>query len=320
MARFWGTLIALAQPRRAVPIAAVFAALVGAQVYYGGWRTAVVPFAMMIAFLALAPWSWRALLANRRSWQRTAAFAAQALAVVAACGIALPRALDLGLTFLTDGGSLAIAGVLYVVGGWGLGRDIELELDLEHVRLAALRAHLDPHFLYNTLNAIAEWCADDPRVAEEATVRLADILRAILEAFEQRSWPLARELAIVDDFLALHRIRDPGAFTADVELEPAAAAIEVPPLLALALVENAVKHGPRAGHRGAIAIRVRRTGDGVRCEVENPGAYAPDGGGGRGLATLRRRLALAYGRRARFSIAASGDRTRAVLELGRRSA
>jgi len=318
MATFGTTLKALAAPRRSLPIATVIASLVAVELFYGDACTALVPAGMSLAFVVLAPWSWQVLLANRMTFAGAAAFAAEAVAVVLTFGVALPHALDLGPTFLTDAGSLAIAGVLYCVGGWGLGRDIELEHDLEHVRLKAIRAHLDPHFLFNTLNAIAEWCAEDPRVAEEATIRLADMLRAMLEGLEHRAWPLSREVALARDLLELHRLRDAEAFTPVIEIDPAVTEIEIPPLVLVSVVENAIKHGPRAGHRGTIAIRVSATADGVRCAVTNPGAYAPARDNvGRGLATLRTRLALAYGQRARFSIARDGDdRTLAVMELG----
>lgn len=319
MASFTSTLISLAAPRRLVPIVAIVVAITGAQLYYGAPRDAVIPLGLSLGFVALAPWTWRALLARRVTLARCVAYAAPAVAVVAAFGVAVPRALGLGPTFLGDAGSLAVALALYLVGGWGLGRDIELELDVEHAQLKAIRTHLDPHFLYNTLNAIAEWCSEDPKVAEEATLRLAELLRATLDALERRSWPVAREVALVEDLLALHRVRDPDAFTATVDVDPAARELELPPLVVVTLVENALKHGPRAGHRGAIAIAVRAEPTGVRAEVENPGPYVARTGG-RGLATLRARLGLAYGRGARFTIAAAGaDRTRAVLVLGRRA-
>jgi two-component system, LytTR family, sensor histidine kinase AlgZ len=297
------TLKALAAPRRALPIAAVLLALVGVELYYGDARTALVPLGMSLAFVALAPWTWQ-----RAPWL----LVPEAAIVIAVFGIALPRALGVGHTYFTDPGSLVIAGVVYCVGGWGLGRDIALEHDLEHVRLKAIKAHLDPHFLYNTLNAIAEWCAEDPKVAEEATVRLADMLRAMLEGLERTSWPLDREITLARDLLELHRLRDADAFTVRVEAEDVT--IEVPPLVLVSIVENAIKHGPRAGHRGEIAIRVTATPRGVRCTVTNPGTFAP-AQTGRGLALLEKRVAL-HGN-ARFTIAADGDATRAVLELVR---
>jgi hypothetical protein len=315
MASLAQTLRALAAPGRGVPIAAVTAALAGAQLLYGPPKNVVVPVGMAAGFVALAPWSWRALLAGGWSLIGGALYAVGAIGVVSLFGIVVPAALGLGPTFLTDDGSLVVAVVLYLVGGWGLGRDIELEHDLAHVRLKAIRTHLDPHFLYNTLNAIAEWCAEDARIAEDAIARLAALLRVTLDALELRSWPLARELDVIRDLLELHRIRDISAFSAELEIDEPARSLSVPPLLMVALVENALKHGPRSGHRGAITLRVVRTRAGVRCELENPGAFAP-AGRGRGLETVRSRLELGYGRRARFSIASAGaDRTRAVLEV-----
>jgi signal transduction histidine kinase len=307
MARFTSTLAALATPRRSLPIVAVVAALVAVQVRYSGATSAVVPLGLAVAFLVLAPWSWRVL---GKTTLGVLAYAVEAIAVVAVLGIAFPRAIDLGPTFLTDAGSLVVASVLYAIGGWGLGRDIELELDLEHTRLKALRTHLDPHFLFNTLNAIAEWCREDPKIAEDATLRLAEMLRDILEALELRTWPLARELAVARSLLELHRIRDPEAFT--VTLEVAEAAIDVPTLVLVSLVENAVKHGPRKGHKGPITLRVSH--DPLRVEVENPGPFVRTAEG-RGIAQLEKQLALTYGERARFDIREIDGRTRAAVTV-----
>lgn len=319
MASFSTTLSALAAPRRSLPIAGVVAVLVAVQVAYGSWRAGSVPAAMSLGFLLLAPWSWRARLAHGGGVLAHLWYAGGGAVVVAVTGVALPWALGLEATFLTDPGSLGISFVLYLVGGWGLGRDLELEQSVEHLRLQAIRVHLDPHFLYNTLNAIAEWCREDAEVAEEATLRLAELLRDTLEALELRRWPLHRELALVRALLELHRVRDHEAFTFQLEIEPAAEPREVAPLLLVSIVENALKHGPRSGHRGVILVRVGLHGDGLRCRVENPGAFSPrPAHSGRGLATLRARLAFAYGGAYRFSLEPlEGERTAAVLELGR---
>lgn len=319
MASFSTTLSALASPRRSLPIAGVIAVLVAVQVAYSSWRAGSVPAAMSLGFLLLAPWSWRALLAHGGGVLAHLGYAGGGVIVVALTGVALPRALGLDATFLTDPGSLGISFVLYLVGGWGVGRDLELEQSVEHLRLQAIRVHLDPHFLYNTLNAIAEWCREDAEVAEEATLRLAELLRDTLEALELQRWPLHRELALVRALLELHRVRDHEAFTFQLEIEPAAEPVEVAPLLLVSIVENALKHGPRSGHRGVISVRVARHGPGLRCQVENPGAFSPrPAHTGRGLATLRARLAFAYGGSYRFSLEPlEGARTAAVLELGR---
>jgi signal transduction histidine kinase len=288
--RFTSTLKALVVPRRFVPIVAVVAAFTGVQLYYmRDAITAVIPLGMSAGFVLVMPFAWRALLAPGRPLAPRIAwtiYTTLALAIVGLFGVALPFVI--GPTFLTDEGSLVVALILILIGGWGLGRDIELELDLEHAQLKAIRTHLDPHFLFNTLNAIAEWCAEDPKVAEDATLRLAALLREVLEGLEQRTWPLARELAVVRDFLELHRVRDREAFTFTLPADASDHA--VPPLILLSLVENAVKHGPRKGHRGAIVLRIEHAPR-LRVEIENPGPYAPSSDG-RGLALVRKRLAL----------------------------
>jgi hypothetical protein len=310
------TLRALAAPRRLVPIVLVAAALTLVQLAYSDdARVGLVPVAMTLGFVLLGPASWRL---------HGALFVAGAALVVAGAGIALPRALDLGPTFLTDAGSLAVAAVLYLAGGWGLGRDIELERDLERSQLHALRAHLDPHFLYNTLNAIAEWCRQDPLQAEEAIVRLSAMLESVFTGLETRRWPLMRELAVVDDLVALHRVRDPGALSLVHRIEGPADDVELPPLVLLLLAENAVKHGAQKGHRGPLELTVTVEETVVRVVLENPGPYRAGagngggGGGGRGLVLLRRQLDAAYGPgRARVALTGEGARTRATLTLPR---
>ncbi len=315
MDRYATTLRALATPRRAIPIALTGGALVAVQLDHSGARSALVPLGMVIGFVVLGPWSWRVFGSQPRRVVGGLLAGAIAAAVVAVFGVVLPQLLELGPTFLTDRGSLLVATVLFLVGSWGLGRDLDRELELGHSQLKAIQTHLDPHFLYNTLNAIAEWCAEDPRVAEQATLRLASMLRDLLEGLERRTWPLARELALVAALLELHRIRDTEAFTVSLEVEVAAGTIEVPPLLLVTLAENAVKHGPRSQHRGPIVVRVAVHAGRVRLEIENPGACVP-GDAGRGLLRLRQRLSLAYGTRARFELSTiAGTRTRAALEL-----
>ena len=116
--------------------------------------------------------------------------------------------------------------MLFLVGGWGLARDIELEAGFsaerqraerlaesaERASLLALRAQLDPHFLFNTLNAIAEWCREDPAVAEAATLRLASMLRTMLTGIRSATWPLATEIALAQSLFDLYAIRDRARF------------------------------------------------------------------------------------------------------------
>src|SRR5205814_1985623 len=128
----------------------------------------------------------------------------------------------------------------------------------------------------------------------------------------ENRWPLERELQLVRELFALHRLRDPGLFT--VLEKVANATIQIPPMSLLTLAENAVKHGPAAGHRGQILLEVHRREGGVLIALENPGPFGGPREGSAGLPTLQRRLELAYGGRARLQVAPARDnRTRAEV-------
>lgn len=159
---------ALAALRRALPIALVFVAMVSAEwVITESVLTLLADVVLFAAFVFLMPAAWRVAVKSRAVG--LAGYFALAVAIVVVFGFEWPRALGLSGTYVVaDGASLGVVLVLMLVGGWGLGRDIELEagldaeharaerlaLSAEHARLLAMRAQLDPHFLFNTLNAI----------------------------------------------------------------------------------------------------------------------------------------------------------------------
>jgi LytS/YehU family sensor histidine kinase len=225
----------------------------------------------------------------------------------------------MGRTLLTAPSSVLVCLALFLVGGWGLARDIWFERTLaraeaqvsglareaERAQLMALRAHLDPHFLFNTLNAIAEWCREDGETAERAVLQLSAMLRTVLAGVQAATWPLADELALMDTLFALHRLRDPDAFQLVRRVPAPLPDVPVPPMLLLPLAENAVKHGPTAGHRGPIELEVQVSVDDARLifSLSNPGRYAGRREGGTGLETVERRLVLAYDGQAMVKIA-----------------
>jgi two-component system, LytTR family, sensor histidine kinase AlgZ len=323
------TLRALAAPRRLVPILVVVTPMLVEQSRYHDPRIFVVGVSLAASCVVLAPVSWRILAADKATPARVIAYAALGALVVLSVGIGLPLSLVLRSSFLTAPSSVLISLGLYWVGGWGLGRDIDLEAKLvaqrarsealareaERAQLLAARAHLDPHFLFNTLNAIAEWCRVDGVVAEQAVLRLAEMLRAVLAGARAELWPLSREMELVDALFELHRMRDPDRFAVLRVVDNAALSVPVPPLLLLPLAENAVKHGPAAGHRGEIRIAIQRTREGLSIALSNPGAYKGPRPGSEGLPTVERRLALAYGGRAKLAIDRAGDRTEVKLTL-----
>jgi sensor histidine kinase YesM len=332
---FAGTLRALLVPRRLVPLLLIATPLLVAQVALSPEPLAgPIGLALCASFWLTAPFAYRWLFpidepsSAAPGVVRFGIYVAFSVVVVFVVGGVLPELLGMRITFLTDRWSLVVSCALFVVGGWGLGRDVELEESLaktkeraaalerekERAQLLALRSHLDPHFLFNTLNAIAEWCRQDGEAAERGILELARMLRSILEGTKGASWPIAKELDLVKSLFELHLFRDPTLYTLVWKVPPDLATIDVPPMLLLPIAENAVTHGPLEGARGELVLELTESSDAITIVIENPGALGARRAEGEGLSMIERRLALAYGGRARFEIAAAGsDRTRATV-------
>jgi len=235
-------------------------------------------------------------------------------------------------TFLTTPVSIGVSVALFLVGGWGLARDIDLEARLayeraraeamrreaERAQLLAIRANLDPHFLFNTLNAIAEWCREDGVIAERAILKLSSMLRAVLEGVRTPTWTLEREVELVRALFDLHTVRSPSSFRLSWQVDEQALGTPVLPLVLLPLAENAMKHGPNAGFHGEVSFAIRVGPHLVDVTFENPGAYGGPRDGSAGIPTVERRLAFAYGEDAKLSIhSPTAGRTRVTMTLPR---
>lgn len=329
------TVRGLLAPRRAIPIALVVVPLTIIQDAYSR-DVYAVPIALLMcgSFLLVGPTLWRALFPMDRTLEtpaivRAAIYALVGALLVLGIGRGLSDLLGARQSFLTTRPSLAVCVALFWVGGWGLARDIDLEEHLrreraraealareaEHAQLLALKSHLDPHFLFNTLNAIAEWCREDGAIAEKAIVQLSSMLRTMMGAIHTATWPLAKEVELVDALFALHAIRDPSAFTYERDVPDPLPEVDVPPMVLLPIAENAMKHGPLARHRGTVRFAVTGGAAGLTLTISNPGAFQGPRDGGSGLPIVRKRLALAYRDGATFSIRAEGDRCTAVVVL-----
>ncbi|HEX5110431.1 MAG TPA: histidine kinase [Vicinamibacterales bacterium] len=165
-------------------------------------------------------------------------------------------------------------------------------------RLASLAARVQPHFLFNTLNAISALIRDNPVRAERTVERLSSLLRASLDARDVIA--LDQELKLVTDYLEIQRTRLEDRLRYEIAMAPDALAL-VPPLSVQTLVENAVTHV--AGHRPAgVTVRISavRSGNDVHVDVsdDGPGFDAPAATAGRGLDTVRSRLRAIHGERA----------------------
>ncbi len=328
------TIVALLTPRRAVPIVVVLVPMLLLQhVYSRASGALLLGVLMCTTFLLVAPTLWRHLFPmdgkGGRSVLSVLIYGGSGIAVVVGIGRGLADLAGMGTTFLTARGSLLVEVALFWVGGWGLARDIEFEERLrlaqlraeamerakDHAELVALKSHLDPHFLFNTLNAIAEWCRADGRVAEKAILQLSSMLRTVMTGINETSWPIERELELVDALFSMYLVRDPDMFVYRRDVPLVLPDVHVPPMVLLPLAENAMKHGPSKGHRGEVRLEVRQEGTRLRVRLTNPGPYAGPRKGGHGLSIVEKRLVLAHGPSALFAIFGEGDRTVAEIDI-----
>lgn len=272
------------------------------------------------SFVLLVPAAWRSLVVapeHPLTWR--AVFYAAACAVPVGVFIVLLPTVGAFDSYVAHQPAALTIYALTLIAGAVLARDIEMSAGLaaaavrteallretEDARLLALRQHLDPHFLFNTLGAIAEWCREDPEVAERALLKLSAMLRTLFEGLRAPLWPLSREVEILRALHRLYEVRDDERYVLEEEVDEAALAATVPPLVLLPLFENAIKHGaPGAPLRFSLRVRGPGENDDGRIDVElwNPGAYGGRREGGTGIETVERRLRLAFGDAARLVI------------------
>jgi signal transduction histidine kinase len=178
-------------------------------------------------------------------------------------------------------------------------RSAQLEGQLAQAQLHALRMQLQPHFLFNTLNAISALALSDPATARTMIARLSDFLRLTLEADQRQSVPLARELQSLESYLAIQRIRFHNRLETQWQVADDALDAAVPHLILQPLVENALQHGllPLSGG-GSVRIEARREGAELCMTVEDNGRGLPerDMREGIGLGNTRARLGALAGR------------------------
>jgi LytS/YehU family sensor histidine kinase len=194
----------------------------------------------------------------------------------------------------------------------------QAEVLSREAELKALKAQINPHFLFNSLNSISALTSVDPARAREMCVRLSDFLRNSLRLGERASVPFSEELALTRTYLDVEQVRFGQRLRIRQDLEPACNTCEVPPLLVQPLVENAIKHGiATLTEGGEIELIARRHRDSLRITVENP--FDPDAPAARktgfGLVNVRNRLQARYGAAGKLDIEVNGGRYRVVLSF-----
>ena len=297
------------------------------------WRAALLmalPLSLAYAFVLPSAWYvCRSLpIARRHLWLGLGVFAgASALAGASLLALGLlwqGLMQSLGETWAATALSPHQAMTL-----WGLGSGVyllsllihDLALALHSVReaqqreaqsrtlvreaeLQALRAQINPHFLFNCLNSISALTSSDAGAARAMTIALAQYFRQTLALSERQHITLAQELAHCQCFLDIEKVRFGDKLGVAISLDDSAAQAQLAPMLLQPLVENAVKHGIACGLTGGVVrISGLLRGNWLHLSVENPltGGVTPASGTGTGLKNVRQRLASLHGDQARLS-------------------
>ncbi len=155
--------------------------------------------------------------------------------------------------------------------------ELRLQSALSRARLSALQLQLQPHFLFNTLNAISELVHEDPAKADAMVTSLSELLRMSIDTSTSAEMTVRREVQFLDAYLRIQRLRFEDRLDATIDVESAALGACVPSLVLQPLVENAIRHGisPRAGP-GTVRVVARVRDDRLEITVRDDGIGIPE--------------------------------------------
>jgi len=195
-------------------------------------------------------------------------------------------------------------------------RAVESSVRAREAELIALKAQINPHFLYNSLNSISALTSIDAGRAREMCVSLADFLRLTLGMGEKAVIPLREELGLVEKYCAIEKMRFGERLKVEEEIQEEAKECLLPPLLLQPLFENAVRHGiAQTAEGGWIRLRATRNGERLTLTLEN--SWDPEAGSSRkngvGLKNVQRRLEARYGKEAQLQASAEDEVFRVSL-------
>ncbi len=171
-----------------------------------------------------------------------------------------------------------------------------MERSFSEARLNALRMQLEPHFLFNALNTISSQVERDPRLARTMIEHLGDLLRLSLEVRDRQEIPLAEELAFLDHYVAIQKIRFGSSLRIETQVDADVKYALVPCLIVQPLVENAIRHGiSRRAAGGAVTITASRNGERLEMRILDDGVGLPadwtlENSKGLGLSITRQRI------------------------------
>lgn len=197
--------------------------------------------------------------------------------------------------------------------------------EIKSLRLAAaatefelnmLKTQLNPHFMFNAMNSIRALVDENPDQAKVAITRLSNLLRSSLSLEKEKFIPLKDELGIVEDYLALEKIRYEERLRTVLDVTNESESCPVPPMMIQTLIENAVKHGiSKLKEGGEISLHAIKVEGKLRVTIKNPGIIDKSGSSGHGLRNTHERLNLLYADSASLSMWEHDKTVTVMVEL-----
>ena len=181
---------------------------------------------------------------------------------------------------------------------------LKLETTVKELELKTIKSHINPHFIFNSLNSIRALVDENPKRARRAITELSNILRSSMQAEKSETVPLEKELDIVKDYLALEQMRFEERLQIEFDIDEDTLQQQVPPMMLQTLVENAIKHGISKQVLGGVVRVVAIFKDNVmQLQVQNTGQLLNNPSGeGFGIKSTQDRLNLMYQGKAVFEI------------------
>jgi two-component system LytT family sensor kinase len=181
---------------------------------------------------------------------------------------------------------------------------VKLQSVVKELELKTIKAHINPHFIFNALNSIRALVDENPQRARTAITELSNLLRSSMQAEKVETTPLSKELNIVKDYLALEHIRFEDRLNVEYDIDEDTLGQPVPPMMLQTLVENAIKHGiSKKTEGGIIKIISDFKDDHHQLIVQNTGHINGDfNPNGFGIYSTQSRLMYMYGEKAHFEI------------------
>jgi two-component system sensor histidine kinase AlgZ len=295
------------------------------------WREALIiatPLCLFYAFVCLTPWymcrqlplgsknagkillhHFGAAVLASVMWVEIARLIAYPLGLTARLHLELPHLLVVGLLFYSL--SVALHYMLFAV-----QQSRESVLQAREAELRALKAQINPHFLFNSLNSITALTTVDPVRAREMCIRLSDFLRNTLGLGERASITWREELQLARTYLDVEQVRFGARLKVEMDVDEACSDCLVPPLVLQPLIENAVKHGIATLVDGGTIKVEGRVNDGL-LEISVENGFDPDSPAprrhGLGLRNVRSRLETRFGAEARLTAHTNDNHFRAEM-------